>query len=182
MKKILTILLSMLLLVGCNSSKIKTAVDKAITDYKTSIDAKMKQVATEDGSAEALYTSTFMSTIYDFDYEVKSIEEKDDTASATVIIKTMNINDLLTAYGADQEVINAGEKLKTEEDETKIIEYVNILNNKLVEYAKNTKKDYEADVVIPLVKEDGNWVIDPTYELSSNLSAAILASAIEEGN
>jgi len=182
MKKLLTILLTVLMLVGCSTNRAKAAVEKAITDYKTLVDASMKATSTESSSIETTYTVSFMEIIYDFDYEIKSIEEKDNDATATVIIKTMNITTLMDAYGTDQEVIDAGNKLNEETDETKAKEYVNVLVSKLKEYAAKTPKDYESELLIPLVKEDGNWTIDSSYDLSSNLSAAILASALEAGN
>lgn len=179
MKKILTILCVILLLTGCNKkSGPEEAVEKAITQYKELLKTSTVEEALEGSNNEIEYTLTFMQTIYDFDYIIKSVDIDKDTSTVTVVVKTMDLDKLLTTHGDDKEVIEASDMLNKEEDETKTKQYIDKLTARLKVLAAEAPKDYESELTIPLIKENDEWIIEPTYDLNSCLSEAILGSAL----
>jgi len=179
MKKILLILFIVILLAGCSNNGPKNAVEKGIKEYQEALKTSMTEAVAGAADIEVEYTKAFMQTIYDFDYIIKSVDKGENTATVTVTIKTMDIGDLMLAYGQDQEVIDASAKLNEETDETKAKEYVDVLTKRLKALAAERKKDYESEIQVPVVKKEEGWEIDSSYELNSNLSEAILSSVLK---
>lgn len=168
MKKVLLVLITLFILIGCGSKDIKDVVNKGIEDYKQTTDSNIKEFINES-DITADYTYTFIKTLFDFDYEIKDININGDNATVMVIIKTINLTEYISEISKDSEILSLSEKLSLATDEETAKEYVNKLVQRINTIAKNYPKVNETTIEVPCVKENGNWVIDSTYDINKNI-------------
>jgi len=168
MKKVLLVLITLFLLIGCGSKDVKEVVNNSIEDYKQTADTKIKEFI-DESDITSDYTYAFMKTIFDFDYKIKDININGDSATATVIIKTINLTEYVSEISKDEEILSLSEKLSSATDEESATEYVNKLVQRVNTIAKNYPKVNETTIEVPCVKENGNWVIDSTYDINKNI-------------
>jgi len=177
MKKVLLVLITLFLLIGCGSKGVKEVVNNSIEDYKQITDSNIKEFINES-DITADYTYTFIKTLFDFDYEIKDVNINGDNATVIVIIKTINLTEYVSEISKDEEILSLSEKLSSATDEEAAKEYVSGLVKRINTIAKNYKKVNETTIEIPCVKENGNWVIDSTYDLNQNILDVFKASSL----
>lgn len=176
-KKIITILLSLILLVACAKVESPSSVvENYLKDAKKDVIKTLNKGYFVIGENEKELYETLKKTLSDFDYKIVKEDIEGETAYVTVVIDTYDIGSALSSAATEYfaQIISMVLNGASEDDMKKFL--YDLFNEKINEAVKNGKT-YEQMVTVPLKLEDNKWVISDIE--NTYLPNALLGNLIE---
>lgn len=182
MKKIFNLLLVVLLalsLVGCSSNGPEKAVKSFLDKTKAELSTELKDELYDEelfGENEEI-ANEFIGLISDFEYKIEEAEVDKEEGTVRVNVTTYDLGEFILNYM--QNYIQEAVKLVMSGGSDEDIEA--LMKPLFEDAAKETKKagkNYSTSILIPVIKEDGEWVVDEDAS-SYDLEEAILGGLAE---
>jgi len=169
MKKKVTILLLALCLVflaACGSASPSDALKADMENAKSSPDEIMEGIG-DDGFGEEA-TQALIDKVLEFDYKLGEEKIDGDTATVEVTITTYPLGEIFSTVIT--ELMSNMEELSTMSED----ELTAWMDETLMGLLDKAEKTYTSEVTVTLKKQDGNWVVQESDELSNALTGGML--------
>lgn len=181
MKKLLLVFALLLTLTACGGNDAKKVISNELSSiHKTSIKEKLDEIDLESLSTpEKAYAKQICELLSDFDYEFIDVIEKDNAATVKVKIKCFNAVDLYEDFEVDPDIKEIADSIIAEYTEEKEQELTSRYAVKINKVISTYPKDYEAIIEVPCVKTNGEWTIDPSFDLKAAVENVETGSLLE---
>lgn len=168
MKKLLSLvlILCMLLCTACGTSTPTDALKADMEIAKSSPEEIIADIGKTGFGEDA--TSALVEKILNFDYEF--IEEKIDGNTATVetTITTYPFGEIFKNVVADVFVEALSGKEMTNDEAAKL------MDQSLLDRLDEAEKSYKSTVTFKLTKEDDNWIVQESNDMTNALTGGLL--------
>jgi len=182
MKKLLVILVLLLTLCGCGSNGPKSVVTSELKSIDQNLlDETLATMETGELSTEEYaYFKEFYKLLLSFDYSVDSVEENEDLATVYLTIKTFDLSSIFNELDNKEENAALIAELSNNYTLEKEKELMASYASQIEKIIQSGKKTVEYNLEVPCIKKDGNWVIDPSYDLADEIamSAALTLMSV----